>query len=90
MTLVACPTCRGKVYVLHTARIADPVCPTCGGAKIIDPDMMCECGRPAVRPVADTFVCMEDACYDAALAPLSDDQKRAAKEAEDWYRHYTH
>ena len=87
---VPCPICFGKVYILTSARLADPVCPMCGGTGQIDPDMICDCGRPAVRAVADTFVCGEDACYDAALAPLSDDQKRAKQQEEEWFKHYAH
>jgi hypothetical protein len=87
---VTCPTCFNRPFVLPSARLSDPVCPMCGGMGEIDPDMMCDCGRPAVRTAADTFVCMDEACYDAAIAPLTDDQKRAKEQEEDWFKHYAH
>jgi hypothetical protein len=87
---VTCPTCFNRPFVVPSARLADPVCPMCGGMGEIDPDMMCDCGRPAVRTAADTFVCMDDVCYDAAIAPLTDDQKRAKEQEEEWFKHYAH
>lgn len=58
MAIVDCPRCRGNGFAsIQAESFIDPACGMCFGAGIIDTDLSCKCGKPAVRRVKDSNIC---------------------------------
>lgn len=62
MSVKPCPICRGKQWNHPLTRLINQPCNFCGGAGQVDTDVVCNCGRPAVVKVKDTFVCTRLEC----------------------------
>ena len=60
--LNTCPMCRGRQVNKVLARLISGPCDLCGGRGQVDTDLVCECGRPAVREVNNKKLCTRKKC----------------------------
>ena len=63
----SCPMCRGRLVNKPLARLMNPPCDYCGGKGEVDTDLICNCGRPAVKLVNEQHVCTRYECGKQAI-----------------------
>lgn len=59
--------CHGHKFSINPRSHRIEACLTCDGTGSVNTEYRCRCGRPAVRPVADTVVCTRQECTNRAL-----------------------
>jgi hypothetical protein len=64
---VVCPACLGRFTLESRFHQTDGKCFLCGDNKTIDTEVVCECGRPAIRIVNKMMVCTFAMCEKRAM-----------------------
>lgn len=67
MGIKLCPMCGGRPTNSVFARLRNPPCDFCGGGGKVDTELVCSCGRPAVRKTNGKDHCTRFECGKAAL-----------------------
>ena len=65
--IATCPQCKDRPVVSPSVQLLDMPCDMCDGEGFVDTECVCECGRPAVRVIADTMTCTKWECIELAL-----------------------
>ena len=68
-----CPFCRG--FGTYDGR----VCGACLGIGRVDPENVCECGRPAIMQAGGGLVCSSTQCFEAATKPETTNEVRGSQ-----------
>ena len=71
---VVCPLCRGKFVMEAAEHVQVQPCRMCNGNRTIDPEIMCACGRPAVRSVGAELICTSEMCEKKAVEPTTESE----------------
>lgn len=70
-----CPLCRGRFVLDAFAPKKDGECELCHGTKFVNPEYVCECGRPGIRSAGALIVCTQERCFERALGQKKKDEK---------------
>lgn len=87
--LVPCPRCDGRSVVNPFEQKEDGVCVMCAGHGEIDPDFVCDCGRPGVQEAKNGQpLCLSLECVkrlEDAQKTLPLDQALTEQDVEDGF-----
>lgn len=67
-----CPNCRGRFVLDAFAQKRENPCGLCDGSGFVNPDYVCDCGRPGMITAGAIVVCTQEQCFERAMK----DQKK--------------
>jgi hypothetical protein len=63
-----CPNCKGRFVLKAFSQKGENPCELCDGTGFVNPDYVCECGRPGMKTAGAVVVCTQEQCFERATA----------------------
>lgn len=82
---LVCPTCAGRFFLSPKSHFHCGKCPMCDDNKWIDPEIVCQCGRPAVKIVNGILICTLAICNKRATDAVKSETEQAVEKNVNWF-----